>query len=176
VLARAQTLAEWHDWSPFTGLQVPYNLLERDVERELLPAATTLGLSVAAWSPLAQGILAGRTTTRRGAVGDPQQAVYQVVRAEADNLGVTPSQVAIAWTRSRWPGVHPIVAGSRVAQLDDNLGAAGLVLPDEVVRRLDQASPVSLGFPHDFMKATREFVFGPADEQVDSAYRIGSSR
>ena len=174
VLARAQTLAEWHDWSPFAGLQVPYNLLERDVERELLPAAEALGLSVAAWSPLAQGILAGRTTTRRGEVGGSQKAVYQAVRAEADELGVTPSQVAIAWTRSRWPAVHPIVAGSRVAQLDDNLGAAGLVLPDEVVRRLDQASPVSLGFPHDFMAATREFVFGQADERVDSRYRIGS--
>jgi aryl-alcohol dehydrogenase-like predicted oxidoreductase len=174
VLARAQTLAEWHDWSPFAGLQVPYNLLERDVERELLPAATTLGLSVAAWSPLAQGTLAGRTTTRRGEVGERQQAVYRAVRSVADELGVTPSQVAIAWTRSRGAPVHPIVAGSTTAQLDDNLGAAGLVLPDEAVRRLDAASPVELGFPHDFMKATREFVFGAADERVDSAYRIGS--
>jgi aryl-alcohol dehydrogenase-like predicted oxidoreductase len=171
VVARADTLAEWRDWPPFVGLQVPYNLLERDVERELLPAADALGMSVAAWSPLAQGILAGRTTTRRGAVGDQQQAVFREVRTVADELGVTPSQVAIAWTRSRRPGVHPIVAGSSMAQLADNLGAAGLVLPDDAVRRLDEASPVSLGFPHDFMRSTREFVFGAADERFDPAPR-----
>jgi aryl-alcohol dehydrogenase-like predicted oxidoreductase len=166
VVSRAQTLAEWHDWSPFTGLQVPYNLLERDVERELLPAADTLGLSVAAWSPLAQGILAGRTTTRRGEVSDQQRAVARAVDKVAEELGVTSTQVAIAWTRARSPRIHPIVAGSSVAQLRDNLGAIDVTLPDELVRRLNEASPVSLGFPHDFMRATREFVFGAADERV----------
>jgi hypothetical protein len=48
---------------------------------------------------------------------------------------------------------------------------AGLTLPDELARRLDAASPVSLGFPHDFMNATREFVFGAADERFDPASR-----
>jgi aryl-alcohol dehydrogenase-like predicted oxidoreductase len=182
VVARANTLAEWRDWSPFVGLQVPYNLLERDVERELLPAAAALGMSVAAWSPLAQGILTGRftrsaagnpATTRRGAVSEHQLAVARAVDAVADELGVTSSQVAIAWTRSRMPGVHPIVGASSVAQLTDNLGAAALTLPADAVRRLDEASPVALGFPADFMEATREFVFGPVDERV-VRQRIGS--
>jgi aryl-alcohol dehydrogenase-like predicted oxidoreductase len=180
VLARAQTLAEWRDWSPFIGLQVPYNLLERDVERELLPAATALGISVAAWSPLAQGILTGRytraregapTATRRGEVTDHQKSVARAVDAVADDLGVTSSQVAIAWTRAKTPGVHPIVAASSIHQLSDNLDAAPVTLPAEAVRRLDEASPVTLGFPHDFMRATREFVFGGVDERFDPAAR-----
>lgn len=48
VVARANTLAQWRDWTPFAGLQVPYNLLRRDVERELLPMADAFGMSVAA--------------------------------------------------------------------------------------------------------------------------------
>ena len=53
LIARANTLAEWHNQTPFAGLQVPYSLLQRDIERELLPMAQTLGMTVAAWSPLA---------------------------------------------------------------------------------------------------------------------------
>ncbi|KJK40117.1 aldo/keto reductase, partial [Lentzea aerocolonigenes] len=58
-VARANTLAEWRGWTPFAGLQVPYSLLQRDVERELLPMARALGMSVAAWGPLAAGKLSG---------------------------------------------------------------------------------------------------------------------
>src|SRR5687767_7498706 len=52
VVSRANTLAEWRGWTSFAGLQVPYNLLERDVERELLPMAEAFGMSVATWGPL----------------------------------------------------------------------------------------------------------------------------
>lgn len=61
VVARGNTLAEWRGWTPFAGLQVPYSLLNRDIERELLPMAESLGLSVAAWATLAHGSLAGRS-------------------------------------------------------------------------------------------------------------------
>ena len=62
LVARANTLAQWHGWSAFAGLQVPYSLLQRDIERDLLPMAEHLGLTVAAWSPLAGGILSGKFT------------------------------------------------------------------------------------------------------------------
>jgi aryl-alcohol dehydrogenase-like predicted oxidoreductase len=62
VVSRANALADWHDWSPFIGLQLPYSLVQRDIERELLPMADALGLSVAAWSPLAGGVLSGKFT------------------------------------------------------------------------------------------------------------------
>ena len=73
VVSRANTLAEWRGWTPFAGLQVPYNLLNRDIERELLPMAETFGMTVAAWSPLAHGVLSGKFT-RPGAQGESRLA------------------------------------------------------------------------------------------------------
>ncbi|HEX3590045.1 MAG TPA: aldo/keto reductase [Pseudonocardiaceae bacterium] len=173
VVARAQTLAQWHDWSPFAGLQVPYSLLQRDVERELLPMAESLGLGVTAWSPLAGGVLSGKYT-RADAVPDGgtrlaadslstrDHAVARVVQEVADELGATPSQVAIAWTMVRSRAVHPIVGARHAGQLRDNLAAAELVLPSEVVARLEQATEFTLGFPSDFIAQTSPWVFGAA--------------
>src|SRR5215203_3078355 len=67
VVARANTLAEWRGWTPFAALQVPYSLLKRDIERELLPMAEALGLTVTAWSPLAGGVLSGKFIRPGGA-------------------------------------------------------------------------------------------------------------
>ncbi|WP_060882816.1 aldo/keto reductase, partial [Streptomyces caniscabiei] len=66
VVARANTLAEWRGWSPLSALQVPYSLLNRDIERELLPMAEAFGMSVAAWSPLQNGVLSGKYTRPGG--------------------------------------------------------------------------------------------------------------
>ncbi len=60
AVARANTLAELRGWTPFVGLQIEYSLIERTVERELLPMAEALGLGVTAWSPLAGGVLTGK--------------------------------------------------------------------------------------------------------------------
>jgi aryl-alcohol dehydrogenase-like predicted oxidoreductase len=164
VVARANTLAQWRDWTPFAGLQVPYNLLQRDIERELLPMAGAFGMSVAAWAPLASGRLADRRSRRV----DPDEltprdkAAVAQVRSVADELGATPAQVAIAWTRSRSAAVHPLVGVSTVEQLTENLGALDLVLPGEAVRRLEAAVAFELGFPRDFIAECEPspFVFG----------------
>jgi aryl-alcohol dehydrogenase-like predicted oxidoreductase len=59
-VAQANTLAQLRGWSPFVGLQIEYSLIERTVERELIPMAKALNLGVAAWSPLAKGLLTGK--------------------------------------------------------------------------------------------------------------------
>ncbi len=175
VVARANTIAELRGWSPFVGLQVPYSLVQREVERDLLPMADALGLSVAAWSPLAGGILSGKFS--RGAdpgstrvdadkISERDLGIARVVDAVADELGVSSSQVALAWTRARRPSVHPIVGARKLDQLTDNLAAVDLVLPDEALTRLDEASAIELGFPHDFIAGTREFVYGPVGLRV----------
>ena len=172
VVARANTLADWHGWSPFVGLQVPYNLLQRDVERELLPMAETLGLGVTTWSPLAGGLLCGKYTQ----VGGPETgsrlaahpltehelATAHVVQDVANELGATASQVAIAWIISRGDTIHPIIGARREGQLRDNLGALDLRLPAEAIVRLEQAGDFSLGFPADFIAQTSPWVFGAA--------------
>ncbi|NUU24508.1 MAG: aldo/keto reductase [Streptomycetaceae bacterium] len=177
VVARANTLAEWRGWTPFAGLQVPYNLLNRDIERELLPMAEDFGMSVAAWGPLASGVLSGKFTRPGGAetgtrvnpasLGERDHAAARAVQDAADELGVSPSQVAIAWTRARSRAVHPILGARTVEQLKDNLGAADLELPAELTARLDAAVDFSLGFPQDFIASTRPFVYGEVAQRVD---------
>jgi aryl-alcohol dehydrogenase-like predicted oxidoreductase len=172
VVARGNALAEWHGWSPFVGLQVPYNLVNRDAERELLPMARSLGLGVTAWSPLAGGVLSGKYTPAEGPSGasrlnrtdiSPRElAVATAVQEVADEIGATPSQVAIAWTTARWPDIHPILGARRVDQLVENLGALEVPLPAETVDRLDAATGFELGFPHDFIAGIAPWVFGAA--------------
>lgn len=173
VVARANTLAEWRGWTPFVGLQVPYNLLQRDIERELLPMAESLGLGVTAWSPLAGGVLSGKYTRpdgpgdtsrlQRSSLSDRDHAVAGAVQTVADEIGATPSQVAIAWTRSRSEAIVPIVGARSVEQLKDNLAAATLALPAEAVSRLEASADITLGFPTDFITQTSAWVFGAAE-------------
>ncbi|SDI72307.1 Predicted oxidoreductase [Actinokineospora alba] len=158
VVARANTLAQWRGWSPFAGLQVPYNLLNRDIERELLPMAESLGLSVAAWAPLAHGGLSGKG----------EGPVVEALREVAAELGATAAQVAIAWTMAHSPVVHPLLGASRVEQLEDNLGALEVTLPDEAVARLEAAADFSLGFPGDFIAKVGGAVFGDHHDRVRS--------
>jgi aryl-alcohol dehydrogenase-like predicted oxidoreductase len=163
VVARANTLAQWRDWTPFAGLQVPYSLLQRDIERELLPMAEAFGMSVAAWAPLASGRLAGGSRRADPASLTPRdKAAAEAVRAVAGELGATPAQVAIAWTRSRSAAVHPLVGVSSVRQLAENLRALDLVLPGEAVARLEAAVEFERGFPADFIAECEPspFVFG----------------
>jgi aryl-alcohol dehydrogenase-like predicted oxidoreductase len=180
VVSRANTLAEWRGWTAFAGLQVPYNLLNRDIERELLPMAEAYGMSVAAWGPLAGGVLSGKFTRPGGAgtgtrvspesVTARDHAVAQSVQDVADDLGVTCSQVAIAWTRARSRAVHPILGARNVEQLIDNLGALDCVLPEDAVKRLEAATDFTAGFPTDFIASTEAWVFGEASGRVDERF------
>lgn len=175
VVARANTQAELRGWTPFVGLQLPYSLAQRDIERELLPMADELGMSTAAWSPLAGGLLSGKFT--RGthdrptridptSISERDLGIARAVDQVADELGTTSSQVALAWTMARRPSLHPILGARRLDQLADNMTAATLTLPDELVGRLDDASAIPLGFPHDFIVSTRNFVYGPVGAEV----------
>lgn len=171
VVAHANTLARWRGWTPFAGLQVPYNLLQRDAERELLPMAEAFGMSVTAWAPLAQGKLSGSSSPRRfdpAELTDRERAVGQAVRKVAGELGVSPAQVALAWTRARSDVVLPLVGVRDVAQLEDNLGALDLVLPSTSVEELEAATEFTPGFPSDFIAMCEPHpgVFGEAATRV----------
>ena len=156
-VARANTLAEWRDWTPFAGLQVPYNLLQRDVERELLPMADALGLTVAAWAPLAAGKLSGGTR-RSGRLSEREQRAARAVREVADSVGATPARVALAWLRSS--GALPLVGARTPEQVLDCLGE--VVLPPEAVARLEASAPFERGFPADFVAECEAGAFGSA--------------
>jgi aryl-alcohol dehydrogenase-like predicted oxidoreductase len=174
VVSHANTLADLRGWTSFAGLQVPYNLLQRDIERELLPMAKMFGLSVAAWSPLGGGILSGKFAQPGGpeagtrinptSLTERQQHIAAVVRSVAADLGATPSQVALAWVRGRSPLIHPIIGARRLDQLLENLGSLPLDLPAEASQRLDAATDIDIGFPTAFINETSGWVFGAAEQ------------
>ncbi|SDM16187.1 aldo/keto reductase [Allokutzneria albata] len=170
VVSRANTLAEWRGWTPFAGLQVPYSLVRRDVERELLPMAEALGLSVTAWAPLAAGLLSGGASRRvdPAKLSPRERAAADAVRSAAAEVGATPSQVALAWIRQKSPAVLPLVGARNAEQIAENV--VSITLPDEVMRRLDDAAEFERGFPADFIAEceTSPFVFGDTATKLDA--------
>ena len=188
-IARANTLAELRGWSPFVGLQIEYSLLERTPERELVPMAAALGLTVTAWSPLANGLLSGKYRVDAGGVRSESGAsrldnpdlqqflqdrertnrVIEALVAVAQDLGRQPAQVALSWLRHRPNPVIPIVGARRMEQLEANLESLNVRLEPEHLRRLDEASRIELGFPYDFLAKpmVRGFTHGGLAEAID---------
>jgi len=180
AVARANTLAQWKGWSSFAGLQIQYSLVERTPERELLPMAAELGLAVTAWSPLGGGVLSGKyrkdserpQDTRFSGPGwgdtfltERNYAIAECTQTVAQELGRSPSQVALAWLRQRKENaVIPILGARRLAQIQDNLACLDLQLSEEHLARLDRVSAISLGFPHDFLATpmVHQLVHGSA--------------
>lgn len=158
-VARAATIAELRGTLPVAGLQVEHSLVERTTEQDLLPMGQALGLGIVAWSPLGGGMLTGKY--RRGEAGRAQGFGGRVFQAEnsaqrtaildevirvADEIGVSPGQVAIAWVAAK--GSLPIIGPRTVAQLADNLGAVKVKLTPEQVARLDKVSAIAPVFPY----------------------------
>ena len=163
-IARANTLAELRGWSQFVGLQIEYSLMERTVERELIPMAKALSVGVLAWSPLAGGMLTGKYHRGGEAEGArlsqammkdfiPEERwaarIVSAVKAVSEQLGRSMAQVALAWLRYRPVPVIPIIGARKVSQLQDNLASLDVELSEEQLKSLDEASRVDLGFPYD---------------------------
>lgn len=167
-VSRMQAIADLRGWAPLVALQIPYNLVERTVERELVPMASAMGLGVVPWSPLAGGVLTGKYgsadltpeagyTRKAVAVGNGFLTargleIAAVVREVATALGTTPSRVALAWTLLNPAVVAPIVGARTPAQLDDNLGVFDVTLDAAQQARLAEVSTVDLGFPHETLR------------------------
>lgn len=160
-VSRANTLAELRGWSAFVGLQIRYSLLDRAVERELLPMAKTLDLTVTPWDVLGSGVLAGKYNNNpaeagraklRGFVSERSLGIAGEVIKVAQELGRTPAQVALNWVRQGQGVIVPLVGARTLAQLNDNLGCLEFELSTETKQRLDDASKIELGFPHEFLQ------------------------
>ncbi|MDT5257308.1 MAG: hypothetical protein QOD10_2388, partial [Mycobacterium sp.] len=160
-IAEANTAARLRDWSPFTAVQLRYNLLDRSPERELLPMADAFDLPVFAWGPLAEGRLTGKYlsghTGRLSEGGRPYSRVGSddIVRdvvAISHEIGCSPAQVAISWVRQQPGSVIPLIAARTEEQFRDNLAAIDVYLSHQHLDRLDALSRPTLGFPADVMR------------------------
>ena len=143
--------------APLITLQNPYNLLNRELEREVFPMVAEMGLGVMVYSPLAVGLLSGvykpdalpeedslwggrRGHAFQNVVRDRVADVVAEVIAVAERVGATPGQVSQAWILSH-PEVTCVISGADVpAHIEDTVGAVGLELPAEEIRRLDDVS------------------------------------
>jgi aryl-alcohol dehydrogenase-like predicted oxidoreductase len=172
-VAQANTLAELRGWTKFIGLQIEYSLIERSVERELIPMSKALNVGVVAWSPLAGGVLSGKYHGEGKADGgrmtnegtrdflpDEKRAapIIAAVKAVSQQTGRSMPQVALAWLRYRTVPVIPIIGARKVSQLQDNLASLDLELSAEQLKSLDAASQIELGFPQSMYQ--KEMVRG----------------
>jgi aryl-alcohol dehydrogenase-like predicted oxidoreductase len=161
--AQACTLASTEMNNAIVTTQMEYSLLERGIEREIVPSAKALGIGVLPWSPLGRGVLTGKyrhsiPIDSRGAQPETSAFVnvyrdersHRIVDAlstAAEGLGASPAEVALAWLRDR-PGVVAPILGARTAQqLMLALASNELVLPDEIQTALDDVSEPILGYP-----------------------------
>ncbi|MGC9669909.1 aldo/keto reductase [Planosporangium sp. 12N6] len=162
--ARAATWQlAWPGRTPLVSAQVEYSLLERGVEREVLPACAALGIGVLPWSPLGRGVLTGKYRT--GMPADSRAAsphferfvapyldarcagIVEAVVTAATGLGVSPLEVALSWVRDRPGVVAPVLGARTVGQLLGALQAEEVDLPPEIRAALDDVSAVAWGYP-----------------------------
>jgi aryl-alcohol dehydrogenase-like predicted oxidoreductase len=153
----------WPGRAPIASSQMEYSLLQRGIEREVLPAALNLGVGILPWSPLGRGVLTGKyqngtPADSRGAntdytrfinayLDERSTRIVGAVLTAADGLGVSPLAIALAWVRDRPGVVAPIVGARTAGQLKGSLESDSTVLPDEIRRALDDVSTPMIGYP-----------------------------
>lgn len=178
IVSRANMLAELRGWTPFVGVQIRYSLIDRAVERDLLPMARALDIAVTPWGALGTGILSGKYN-RAGGSGrvstwgpiDPRKlAIAEEVIKIADEIGRTPSQVALSWVRQQPGVIIPILGAKTLPQVQDNLACVDFKLSAEHLQHLSDVSQIELGFPHDFLAeaGVRDLVFSGTYAQLDN--------
>jgi len=158
-VARAQTLAEQQGRERIAALQLEYSLIERNIEREHIPAAQELGIAILPWSPLAGGFLSGKYK-RDGQPGTPegrldlQKAagttiferdternwkILDVLLDVSKKIGRPLAEVALNWVGTQ-PGVtSTIIGATKLAQVESNLSSLDFTIPAELRARLDKA-------------------------------------
>ena len=177
VVSKGNTLAELMGWSQFVALQVEYSLLARTPERELIPMAKHFGMTVTPWAPLGGGALTGkylrgeqgRIKPESNRLNERSTDITKVVVAIADELGISPGNVALKWTMQQGFSAIPVVGATKVAQLEDNLKTVDVTLTTEHLQKLDEVSAIQLGFPGDFFRedAVKTNTFGGFYNKVE---------
>ena len=154
--AAPETIRKAHSVHPISALQTEYSLWSRDVEDGILPTVRELGIGFVAYSPLGRGFLTGqirspqdfdegdyrRNSPRfQGENFHKNLELVERVREIADEKGVSPGQLAIAWLLHRGNDIVPIPGTKRRKYLEENAAAVDVELTDEDLRRIDEVAP-----------------------------------
>lgn len=149
-----ETIRRAHRVHPIADLQIEYSLASRSPEAEIFPALAELGIGATLYGVLSRGLLTGskpagpsdfRAYLPRfaGDNRDKNEGVVGALRRFAEERGMTPAQLAIAWTLARQPGFVPVIGVKRIAQLDDVLGALDRPLSKEDVAAVEAITTIS---------------------------------
>jgi aryl-alcohol dehydrogenase-like predicted oxidoreductase len=167
-VAAAMELQKANGWAPFTHGQMTYSLLARDVERDVIPMMEHYGLGLTVWSPLTSGFLSGKYTRENLSDKDNRFSGFDMIpfdkefgfqlvekmRVIAGRHGKSVAQVALAWLLAKKAVSSIIIGASRPSQLDDNMGAADLVLTAEELAELDGFTQPAPVYPNWFGQMT----------------------
>ncbi len=168
VVSYALAKATDFGWEVPVGLQIPYSLLDRAVERAELPMAREHGLSILPWGMLESGVLTGKYShpsdepRRESKVGEQELKMGEAVARIARDMGRSPAQVAINWVRQQPGNIIPILGCRTLAQLQDNLCCLEFQLTSEQMDELSQLADFKMGFPLSFLKSNHvgNLIFG----------------
>ena len=176
IAAEANAIAELRGWARFVGVQIPYSLADRGVEREILPMARHWDMTVMPWGLIEGGLLSGKykakgsTPTRYSdvTISLRMQTIIDEVDRIAQETGRSMPQVAINWVRQQQHKARmiPILGARTDAQLQDNLAVLDWELSAEQLERLEKVSQIELGFPHDWHG--NPYVFGATFDKIDN--------
>ncbi len=179
LIARANTLAELKNWNSFVGLQIEYSLIQRTVERELIPMADFFEMAITPWSPLGAGILTGkynqgmieggRLSEKSVKFNEKNLAIARVLSDVAHELQVPPSALAVAWLMRQGQNIIPIIGARNVKQLQESLHCLNLEADENHFQKLSQISSVEMGFPYDFLNSDglRKNLYGDVFGEID---------
>jgi aryl-alcohol dehydrogenase-like predicted oxidoreductase len=179
VVSQANTLADLRGWSRFVAYQGEYSLASRAPERDILPMTQAMEMAYLPWGILEGGEMTGKYNTpseepkRSKDTSERIKKIASVLMDLADDTGRTPSQIAISWARQRPYPMIPILGARTEKQLKDNLGCLDFELTQEQIERLNEASPIDLGFPHTFLGSNhvRGLIFGKTFSQILTHHR-----
>jgi aryl-alcohol dehydrogenase-like predicted oxidoreductase len=168
VVSYAIAKATDFGWTQPVGLQIPYSLLDRGVERAELPMAREHGLAILPWGLLESGVLTGKYSQpsdeprRESKVGERELKTGEAVTKVAKEIGRSPAQVAINWVRQQPGNVIPILGCRTLAQIQDNLCCLDFQLSETHMEELNQLADFKVGFPLSFLKSDHvgNLIFG----------------
>jgi aryl-alcohol dehydrogenase-like predicted oxidoreductase len=179
VVSSANTMADLRGWSQFVSYQMEYSLIQRTPERDLIPCADAFDMSVLAWAPLGAGLLTGKYVSSDSK--EPKRlketslnyternlAIAQGVAEVAKEIGCSSTQVALAWVKQQKPRIIPIIGARKAEQIADSVACVNVSISSEQMEKLNVASAIELGFPHDFLNrpSVKDVSFGGTYDKV----------
>jgi aryl-alcohol dehydrogenase-like predicted oxidoreductase len=173
-LMKSLSVSEANRYVRFISIQPQYSLINREMDREIMSLCKEENVGVIPWAPLGGGFLTGRYTREVPASGrltaktgesswdfratEKNFAILDAIKRAADELDKTPAQVALNWLINREGITSPIFGASTLEQFEDNMGAEGWKLPEEIWNRLDEVSALPSEYPTRFIAKFRREI------------------